>query len=288
VAIKRVSPLGKYLSAVREIRRRWRLPNNEELWFRAEDSAHKETHLQPGLYRPKVSAARQPSIAKLLELENDLYEEFGRCATQLSDARAQSDDWEWDSYFLMQHHGVPTRLLDWTDGALIALHFAVAKKTLPAKTGAKVFVLDPYWLIELLEEHADRADMIRRWKEFSKKYPHDTSEDEWDRLYLPSDEEDDEEPLLATPVIPILWDSPHVTRRVAAQRSRFMIFGTDPAWLANLKKMKGSRIAELRISAASVKSIQYELVDAGVTESVVFPDLDGLGRELKQRWNARR
>ncbi len=67
-----------------------------------------------------------------------------------------------------------------------------------------------------------------------------------------------------------------------------MIFGTDPAWLANLKKMKGSRIAELRISATSVKSIQQELVDAGVTESVVFPDLDGLGRELKQRWNVRR
>ncbi len=128
MAIKRVSPLGKYLSAVREIRRRWRVPNNKELWFRAEDSAHKETHLQPGLYRPKVSAARQPSVAKLLELENDLYEEFGRCATQLSDARAQSDDWEWDSYFLMQHHGVPTRLLDWTDGALIALHFAVGKR----------------------------------------------------------------------------------------------------------------------------------------------------------------
>ena len=124
--------------------------------------------------------------------------------------------------------------------------------------------------------------MIRRWKEFSEKYPHDTSEDEWDRLFLPSNKRDDEEPLLATPVIPILWDSPHVTRRVAAQRSRFMIFGTDPAWLANLKKMKGSRIAELRISATSVKSIQQELVDAGVTESVVFPDLDGLGRELKR------
>jgi hypothetical protein len=188
----------------------------------------------------------------------------------------------------MQHHGVPTRLLDWTDGALIALHFAVGKKTVPTNTGAKVFVLDPHWLIELLKGHKDRADMIRRWKEYCKKYPDDASDYEWDRLYLPSDEEDDEEPLLATPVIPILWDSPHVTRRVAAQRSRFMIFGTDPAWLVNLKKVGGARIAELRISATSVKSIQQELVDAGVTESVVFPDLDGLGRELRQRWNARR
>jgi len=30
------------------------------------------------------------------------------------------------------------------------------------------------------------------------------------------------------------------------------------------------------------------LREAGVTESVVYPDLDGLGRELKQLWDERR
>ncbi len=54
--------------------------------------------------------------------------------------------------------------------------------------------------------------MIRRWKEFSEKYPHDTSEDEWDRLYLPSNEEDDEKPLLPRSTDPV--DSPHVTPRL--------------------------------------------------------------------------
>ena len=109
-------------------------------------------------------------------------------------------------------------------------------------------------------------------------------EDEWERLYLPSDEEDAREPLLATPRIPMLWDSPHVTRRVAAQRSRFMIFGTDPLWLGELMKRRDARLLPITIPVGSINRIKQELRDAGITESVVYPDLDGLGRELKQVW----
>lgn len=30
--------------------------------------------------------------------------------------------------------------------------------------------------------------------------------------------------------------------------------------------------------------MQIDLKDCGITESVIFPDLDGLGREVKQLW----
>jgi hypothetical protein len=279
--------LGQYLSTVSRIRKRWKIPKHLELWFRAEDASHRKTHLQPGVYRHRASGLRKP-VDKLLEIENDLYEEFRRCAMQLSAADTNSIDDEWDSYFLMQHHGCPTRLLDWSDGALIALHFAVRDKPMPPKSGSIIYVLDPYWLNRLLNRDPDRKDAFNRWKAYLEKEKPPEMDDDWERLYLPADEDDIKEPLLNTPKTPMLWDSPHVTRRVAAQRSRFMIFGTDPDWLATMEKLRGSRLVSLTIPRNSINGIRQELKDAGVTESVVYPDLDGLGRELKQMWKMRR
>jgi hypothetical protein len=230
---------------------------------------------------------KRKTVARLLQIENDLYEEFERCATQLSDVRA-GEDWEWEWYFLMQHHGVPTRLLDWSDGALIALHFAVRDKSRPPTSGSIIYVLNPYWLLKKLEQHPDRKDAIDRWNQYCQSDPNRLYPDEWERLYLPTDEDDARNPLLATPKIPLLWDSPHVSRRVAAQRSRFMIFGSDPSWLATLANSPDSRLESIRIPVSSINAIRRQLRDAGVTESVVYPDLDGLGRELNQLWQDRR
>jgi hypothetical protein len=175
VGIKVVRSVAEYLSTVSGIRKGWKTPKHLELWFRAEDDIHRKTRLQPGIYRPNEYSGKRKSVRKLLELENDLYEEFGRCSTQLSDVKSNLDDWEWDSYFLMQHHGVPTRLLDWSDGGLIALHFAVRDKPIPPKTGSIIYVLDPYWLMRYLDEHPDRKAAKARWKEYSTKNPDDVS-----------------------------------------------------------------------------------------------------------------
>ena len=283
---REITSAGEFLDAVRELRNRWRLPDHKELWFRGEDLTY-DTVLRPTLYRPLKGKAAK-SVSELLEIENSLYSEFERCAAQLCEVRP-GEDWEWEWYFLMQHHGVPTRLLDWTDGGLIGLHFAVRNKVAARSDKPLVFVLDPYWLSHILKTHSDRSDAIRRWEKFCAGHPHEYDADDWDRLYLPADEDDAKETLLDTPQLPLLWDSAHVTRRIAAQRSRFMIFGSDPNWLIELaqKKRADSRIQALCIEPKAISGIRHDLRDAGVTESVIFPDLDGLGRELSQVWEAR-
>lgn len=122
-----VKSLDEYLGQVANLRAQWQLPQEKELWFRAEDARYESSRLRPRLYRP-IEGKASRSVEELLAIENRLYKEFERCATQLCDVRA-GEDWEWEWYFLMQHHGVPTRLLDWTDGALIGLHFALRYKS---------------------------------------------------------------------------------------------------------------------------------------------------------------
>jgi len=51
-----------------------------------------------------------------------MFKEFKRTSLALTDRDLVSD---WDFLSLAQHHGLPTRLLDWTYSALAGLWFAV-------------------------------------------------------------------------------------------------------------------------------------------------------------------
>jgi hypothetical protein len=67
-----------------------------------------------------------------------------------------------------------------------------------------------------------------------------------------------------------------------------MIFGSQPEWLSKLAENRKSRLRAITIKEDCIPGIKRELRGAGVTESVIFPDLDGLGREQSQLWEDRK
>ena len=82
---------------------------------------------------PSIGRLRQEagSDEELLSRESAMIEVFSAEYRAYED-REVADEWE--LLALAQHHGLPTRLLDWTFNALVAAYFAVID--LPAEDGA--------------------------------------------------------------------------------------------------------------------------------------------------------
>jgi FRG domain len=285
----KVSSLGEFCDYVHDVRENvWRLDDEKGLWFRGESQDHERTLLRPELYRARPTSALRP-VDDLLDLESELYEEFQRCADQFRSETLDPDFWQWDSYFLLQHHGGATRLLDWSDGALMALHFAVRNPQEDEnQSDAFVYILEPDRLDQRLDTLHEEMGIKEKWREYIKEQQPGEGlvEEDWEDAYLPSDEDERKE--FPIPSSPLVIDIPHITRRVAAQRSRFVVFGTDFEFLSTEFKREKPFIKRICINGKYRRAIRRELRDSGVTESVIYPDLDGLGREMKQLWEERK
>jgi hypothetical protein len=170
----------------------------------------------------------------------------------------------------MQHHGAPTRLLDWTDGALIALYFAVRDST--GLTDAAVWMLDPYWL----NRHTLRKDVV-----ISPSASGALSEDKrlLKRWLHPRFE-----PRVRLPQNPVAIFPGHIAQRISTQRSCFTIHGANPVGLDEMAVWPPRRLVKLTIPGFRTQAVRKELFVCGIDEATVFPDLDGLGRALAIRW----
>jgi hypothetical protein len=107
-------------------------PGSPVPFFRGQSSPSYQ--LLPGLFRLTADGQVKYNIYD----ERNFYYEFRARAGALLNPGFTS----WDVLFLMQHHRVPTRLLDWTESFATALYFALEEAT----SDIDIWMLDPYLL----------------------------------------------------------------------------------------------------------------------------------------------
>jgi hypothetical protein len=85
--------------------------------------------------------------------------------------------------------------------------------------------------------------------------------------------------------LPAAIEPPHVDRRVAAQVSRFLVFGkTQDLTKSKPVRRRGARLARIQILESARETLRGELDDCGVNFASVYPDLEGLALHILFRW----
>jgi hypothetical protein len=251
----RITKLGEYVDAIRGIVQGWILPDAgwyPAPWFRGHGDV--KWRLDPSQVRV---SRRHEGFGSDWYNESTLLAEFKyRAPFYLHSAVIPRDDWEW--LFLMQHYGLPTRLLDWTESPLIALHFALRDNR--GDSDACVWMLDPWWLNK---QSLGEYDIPR---------PSDPRLSGW----APGNREPDGR-------LPVAIKPTQASPRITAQRGFFTIHGSERLGLHRIGEdaAKKKELHELLIPGEFVKSIRADLILAGISETTIFPELEGLCREMK-------
>ena len=232
---------GSFTSAVVSATRRL---GSARLWWRGHRVA--AWHLRPSLRRNGFDS-RERNLNAIFRL---------KAKARTTNCPRESDALGW--LFLMQHYGLPTRLLDWSQSPLVALYFASEE---PDDTDAMVWGLAPTTLnvaeagLTSICTPGSR-DISRLGMQAFRSHRE------------PSDER----------IMAVLADEADLRHMV--QQAAFTIHGRSSALdeLADNSRF----LSRIRIPAAAKKGFRQVLALYGITRAGLFPDLENLARDLKE------
>jgi hypothetical protein len=202
------------------------------------------------------------------ELERHLIRNFRKYAH-----REQPGPTVWDWLSLAQHHGLPTRLLDWTFSPFTAAHFATA--TRPGEDGI-VWAVDCAAAHELLPDELRSALAEEGATIFTTELLAETAPtlDAFDAL-SPGD------PFL------LFFEPPSLDDRIVNQSAVLSVMCDAEAHVDEYLSANGGLCHAWRLTAAAKEEIRSRLDQANVTERVLMPGLDGLATWLRRYYAPR-
>jgi len=230
-------------------------------WFRG----HPQTYnaLTPRVFRPEYQSKSYRAFRP--EVESSIIESFKRQAPALSpQVPDKNDHVEW--LFLMQHHGTPTRLLDWSKNVLVAIYFAVNDHL---DEDGELWAMYP----DALNKRnfpgmpTSRNPILK----FLAAEPSCTSPEKLAKQLGLRD----------VPQYPLALDPPMNFVRMVAQQSVFTIH-TKPRDGATIPELltDPKELVRYVVPKSHKKKILSNLADLGVTRLTLFPDLDSLSKEI--------
>ena len=209
------------------------------------------------------SLLRLAGQASINTLELSLLRNFSKYA-HAQPAPGVESVWHWLA--LGQHHGLPTRLIDWTYSPFVALHFATEHPEEYDKDGI-------VWCVNFVEAN---KRLPARLKQIMQSDGSETVT--VDMLNAIGDLQQFD--ALARKPFLVFMEPPAVDRRILNQWALFSLMSSPTAHMRDWLEEHPDLCRRVIVPAALKWEIRDKLDQANINERILFPDLDGLSRWL--------
>lgn len=229
---REITSLSSYLNLLEELNIKY--PETEML-FRGQSQ---DFPLIPKLGRLNFKDSMKDTESKMVE-------EFKRTSLSLTEIRPED---HWDVLALAQHHGLPTRLLDWSFSPLVAIWFAV--ENIPKNNNYGVV-----WCM------APQKNDFRDTNYFA-----DPLDNKDTKIFVPRS----------------------ISKRITSQSGAFtahrIVAGEKIHPLDTVKGFR-DRLLKITIPAPSFSIIRKSLNQMGIHHGSIYPDIDGLCKHIERKYS---
>lgn len=219
------------------------LGNPNQLWFRGQSRA--AYALLPSLLRTPTGATKEQLV----------FQKFVQYSFRNFPRRAS----DWETLFDMQHYGIPTRLIDWSENLGIATFFAVNYRGPNARNeDAAIYLLDATALNNY--SHIPKIPLVPEDVDFDYK-----------KIYW------HKKPF--APIYPIAIEPLFQNDRILAQKGMFTVHGdnTDP-----IETLCPKAVKKIVITPQAVAGAMEFLEIANIDARSVYPDMAGIADYVRR------